>query len=53
MQASHPQTIGLAELYLSVRKYTEKLCEPLEIEDYIPQPVVDVSPPKWNVAHTT
>jgi ergothioneine biosynthesis protein EgtB len=53
MQASHPQTIGLGELYLSVRKYTEKLCEPLEIEDYIPQPVVDVSPPKWNIAHTT
>ena len=53
MQASHPQIIGLAELYLSVRKYTEKLCEPLEIEDYIPQPVVDVSPPKWNIAHTT
>ena len=53
MQASHPQTIGLAELYLSVRKYTERLCEPLEIEDYIPQPVVDVSPPKWNIAHTT
>ena len=27
--------------------------KPLEIEDYIPQPVVDVSPPKWNIAHTT
>lgn len=53
MQASHPQTIGLAELYSSVRSYTEKLCEPLEIEDYIPQPIVDVSPPKWNIAHTT
>jgi ergothioneine biosynthesis protein EgtB len=25
----------------------------LETEDYIPQPTVDVSPPKWNVAHTT
>ncbi len=56
MQASHPQTIGaadLAELYSSVRSYTETLCEPLEIEDYIPQPTVDVSPPKWNIAHTT
>ncbi|MBK8465070.1 MAG: ergothioneine biosynthesis protein EgtB [Chloracidobacterium sp.] len=44
---------GLAELYLEVRSQTERLCEPLEIEDYIPQPVVDVSPPKWNIAHTT
>jgi ergothioneine biosynthesis protein EgtB len=56
MQATHPQTVGtadLAEFYSSVRKYTEYLCGPLEIEDYIPQPVVDVSPPKWNIAHTT
>ncbi|MEP6788278.1 MAG: ergothioneine biosynthesis protein EgtB [Acidobacteriota bacterium] len=43
----------LRSFYTEVRSYTEKLCEPLEIEDYIPQPVVDVSPPKWNIAHTT
>ncbi|MEP7075226.1 MAG: ergothioneine biosynthesis protein EgtB, partial [Acidobacteriota bacterium] len=36
-----------------VRSFTEKLCEPLETEDYIPQPTVDVSPAKWNIAHTT
>jgi len=56
MQASHPQKTSsqdLQEFYASVRAYTEKLCEPLEIEDYIPQPTVDVSPPKWNIAHTT
>jgi ergothioneine biosynthesis protein EgtB len=56
MQASHPQPIGsgyLARSYSSVRAYTEELCRPLEIEDYVPQPVVDVSPPKWNIAHTT
>ena len=55
MQASQ-QTSPLNDLrafYTAVRSYTEKLCEPLEIEDYIPQPVVDVSPPKWNIAHTT
>ncbi|MDQ3800188.1 MAG: ergothioneine biosynthesis protein EgtB [Acidobacteriota bacterium] len=44
---------SLSELYLSVRAYTERLCAPLEIEDYVPQPVPDVSPPKWNIAHTT
>ncbi len=43
----------LLESYLRVRRATEQLCEPLEIEDYIPQPTVDVSPPKWNIAHTT
>src|SRR5258705_2752391 len=43
----------LRSYYNEVRTYTEKLCEPLEIEDYIPQPIVDVSPPKWNIAHTT
>jgi len=50
-QVSPPK--DLSECYREVRAYTEKLCEPLEIEDYIPQPVIDVSPPKWNIAHTT
>ena len=55
MQASQ-QTSGRIDLqafYRDVRSHTEYLCEPLEIEDFIPQPVVDVSPPKWNIAHTT
>lgn len=43
----------LTDQFLAVRKYTESLCEPLEIEDYIPQPIVDVSPARWNIAHTT
>ena len=56
MQATDPKMSPLGDLrsfYNSVRSYTEKLCEPLEVEDYIPQPVVDVSPPRWNIAHTT
>lgn len=44
---------ALPELFKSVRARTLELCEPLEIEDYIPQPIIDVSPPKWNIAHTT
>ena len=43
----------LSEEYLRIRGYTEYLCETLETEDYIPQPTVDVSPAKWNIAHTT
>ncbi|HEY0657291.1 MAG TPA: ergothioneine biosynthesis protein EgtB [Pyrinomonadaceae bacterium] len=56
MQATHQQKRNPGELlqfYEAVRKYTETLCEPLETEDYIPQPSIDVSPPKWNIAHTT
>lgn len=57
MQATHQIETArkgdLRALYQQVRRYTERLCEPLEIEDYIPQPVEDVSPPKWNIAHTT
>jgi len=29
------------------------LCQPLETEDYVVQPVEDVSPPKWHLGHTT
>lgn len=47
------ETAGLAARYREVRAATEKLCEPLAIEDYVPQPVVDVSPTRWNIAHTT
>lgn len=50
---SRSGTESLLEYYLRVRLYTEALCEPLETEDYIPQPIVDVSPAKWNIAHTT
>jgi ergothioneine biosynthesis protein EgtB len=39
--------------FLSTRKRTEHLCLPLELEDFIPQPIPDVSPPKWHLGHTT
>ena len=39
--------------YNSVRKYTETICKPLLTEDYVVQPVVDVSPPKWHIGHVT
>lgn len=43
----------LRELYTVVRKHSEKICDPLETEDYVPQPVPFVSPPKWHLAHST
>jgi ergothioneine biosynthesis protein EgtB len=38
---------------MEVRARTVLLCQPLETEDYVPQPIVDVSPPKWHLGHTT
>ena len=46
-------TDSLLDFFLETRKYTEKICEPLEIEDYVVQPIIDVSPPKWHLGHST
>lgn len=43
----------LLQKYHKVRRQSAVLCEPLEKEDFVVQPVVDVSPPKWHLAHTT
>ncbi|SDF69737.1 ergothioneine biosynthesis protein EgtB [Chitinophaga filiformis] len=37
----------------TVRKRSMHICAPLKTEDYVVQPVVDVSPPKWHLGHTT
>lgn len=39
--------------YSLVRRTTEELARPLAIEDYGLQAAVDVSPPKWHLAHTS
>jgi ergothioneine biosynthesis protein EgtB len=41
------------ERYQQIRKRSESICSPLQIEDYVVQPVADVSPPKWHIGHTT
>jgi ergothioneine biosynthesis protein EgtB len=46
-------TNTLLDFFLETRKRTEDICTPLEIEDYVVQPIVDVSPPKWHLGHTT
>jgi len=45
--------MDLAERYIKVRKRTEQICSALQTEDFVVQPVVDVSPPKWHIGHTT
>ncbi len=44
---------GFWEQYSRVRQTTEELARPLAVEDYGLQAVVDVSPPKWHLAHTS
>lgn len=39
--------------FIITRKESETICAPLEIEDFVVQPVEDVSPPKWHLGHTT
>ncbi|NKI30545.1 ergothioneine biosynthesis protein EgtB [Croceivirga thetidis] len=46
-------TDTLVDFFIATRKHSEELCQPLETEDYVVQPIVDVSPPKWHLGHTT
>ncbi|RZJ59816.1 MAG: ergothioneine biosynthesis protein EgtB [Flavobacterium sp.] len=41
------------EHYTTVRNHTEYICSFLKPEDFVPQPVPFVSPPKWHLAHST
>lgn len=43
---------ALLHRYRSVRARSEHLCAPLAVEDHVPQPVAEVSPPKWHLGHT-
>jgi ergothioneine biosynthesis protein EgtB len=59
---SHPEPIQSGEAsdrkawqrhYRAVRAVSEAICQPLETEDYVVQPMPDVSPPKWHLGHTS
>ncbi len=43
----------LAERYRGIRSFSERLCAPLETEDFVVQSMPDVSPTRWHLAHTT
>lgn len=45
--------MNLLDHYKSVREHSITICSPLQTEDYVVQPVVEVSPPKWHLGHTT
>ncbi|PQO41671.1 ergothioneine biosynthesis protein EgtB [Blastopirellula marina] len=48
-----PPTAELLPRYEAVRQFTQTLCDPLEIEDYVIQSMPDASPVRWHLAHTT
>src|SRR5438128_9655062 len=43
----------LAQQYSQTRKLSERLCEPLAVEDFVVQSMPDASPTRWHLAHTT
>ncbi|MCC7091848.1 MAG: ergothioneine biosynthesis protein EgtB [Nitrosomonas sp.] len=46
-------SLPLIERFRAVRMQTMALCTPLETEDYVVSSMVEVSPTKWHLAHTT
>ena len=46
------EATALTAQYREVRRQSEQLCAPLEIEDYCIQAAAFASPPKWHLAHT-
>ncbi len=47
------KNIFLLEKFRSIRNHSETICKNLQTEDYVVQPIADVSPPKWHLGHTT
>ncbi len=43
----------IIQLFKETREDSEKICSFLETEDYVVQPIENVSPPKWHLGHTT
>ncbi len=52
-QISPPPRESWADRYRAVRAFTEELCGPLLVEDYVIQSMPDASPAKWHLAHTS
>ncbi|MCB9893152.1 MAG: ergothioneine biosynthesis protein EgtB [Planctomycetes bacterium] len=48
-----PDRAEILARYRTVRAHTREICAPLQTEDYVVQPMTDVSPPRWHIAHVT
>jgi ergothioneine biosynthesis protein EgtB len=47
------ESSALKDRFVYVRNYTEEICRPLKVDDYLIQLTADGSSPKWHLAHTT
>jgi ergothioneine biosynthesis protein EgtB len=47
------EIVELEYLYARTRAFSEQLCQPLAVEDYVVQSMPDASPTRWHLAHTT
>jgi ergothioneine biosynthesis protein EgtB len=45
--------VDLSDRYTRTRQFTERLCDPLKVEDFVVQSMPDASPTRWHLAHTT
>ncbi len=50
---TNQKNIFLLEKFRNIRNHSEIICKNLQTEDYVVQPIADVSPPKWHLGHTT
>jgi ergothioneine biosynthesis protein EgtB len=53
LPAVEKDQLELLHTYQSIRRHSEAICRPLQTEDYVVQPTVEASPPKWHLGHTT
>ena len=43
----------IANRFLATRRFSEQICRPLAIEDFVVQAMPDASPTRWHLAHST
>ncbi|MDJ0891891.1 MAG: ergothioneine biosynthesis protein EgtB, partial [Gammaproteobacteria bacterium] len=48
-----PGREALVKSFKEIREYSESICAPLAVDDFQIQSIVETSPPKWHLAHTT
>lgn len=53
LSTAHVAKESITNRFVKTRHESERICSALKTEDYSVQPIVDVSPPKWHLAHTT
>jgi ergothioneine biosynthesis protein EgtB len=53
LQAEIQLSEVLQNRYHNIRQQSLTLCAPLEVEDFVAQPEIFVSPPKWHLGHVT